>query len=92
MRPRQTGLGGSPFAVDANGPGVQPGAVSVQTSPRRLVEPNTNQNGPEPLPQRWAIILIASFVAGAVVLPLAGPLAALGAAGATSLGLNQLMA
>ncbi|MGW2090167.1 hypothetical protein [Streptomyces sp. NPDC001880] len=56
------------------------------------MEPNTNQNGPEPLPQRWAIILIASFVAGAVVLPLAGPLAALGAAGATSLGLNQLMA
>lgn len=56
------------------------------------MEPNANQNGPEPLPQRWAIILIASFAAGAIVLPLGGPLAALGAAGATTMGLNQLMA
>ncbi|MFJ8982616.1 hypothetical protein [Streptomyces sp. NPDC102282] len=56
------------------------------------MDPNTNQNGPEPLPQRWAIILIASCAAGAVVLFLGGPLAALGAAGATTMALNQLMA
>ena len=51
-----------------------------------------NTQGPEPLPQRWAIILLAGVVAGALVLSLAGLLPGLGAAGATVLGLHQLMA
>ncbi|MFD5589769.1 hypothetical protein ACFWII_39030 [Streptomyces sp. NPDC127063] len=53
---------------------------------------STNGNCPEPLPQRWAIILLAGFVAGAVAFPLAGLLAALGAAGATVVGMHTLMA
>ncbi|MEU9372801.1 hypothetical protein AB0D94_03355 [Streptomyces sp. NPDC048255] len=60
------------------------------------METNTNENTaasrPEPLPQRWAVILIAGFVAGAAVFTLGGMLAALGAAGATVLALHQLMA
>ncbi|MGW3659361.1 hypothetical protein ACWD6R_28475 [Streptomyces sp. NPDC005151] len=56
------------------------------------METSTNENRPEPLPQRWAIILIAGFVAGAAVFPLGGLLVALGAAGATVLGLHQLIA
>ncbi|MGW5680337.1 hypothetical protein [Nonomuraea sp. NPDC003754] len=50
------------------------------------------QNHPEPLPQRWAIILLTGFVAGATVVALAGLLPGLGAAGVTILGLHQLMA
>ncbi|MET9568506.1 hypothetical protein ABZY34_05070 [Streptomyces virginiae] len=53
---------------------------------------NTTANRPEPLPLRWAIILIGGFAAGAVVFTLAGALAALGAAAATVLGLHQLIA
>ncbi|MFE5595476.1 hypothetical protein [Streptomyces sp. NPDC056549] len=52
----------------------------------------TTPDQPERLSQRWTLILLAAFVAGAAVLALAGPLAALGAAGATALGLHQLMA
>ncbi|MFF0190823.1 hypothetical protein [Streptomyces sp. NPDC005244] len=51
-----------------------------------------NSHNPQPLPQRWAIILLASVVAGALVLSLAGPLPGLGAAGATVLALHKLMA
>jgi hypothetical protein len=51
-----------------------------------------NTNGPELLPQRWAIILLAGLMAGALVLTMAGLLPGLGAAGATILGLHQLMA
>lgn len=47
---------------------------------------------PQPLPQRWAIILLAGVLAGALVLSLAGPLPGLGAAGATVLALHKLMA
>ncbi|MFF9016120.1 hypothetical protein ACF09C_24535 [Streptomyces sp. NPDC014870] len=47
---------------------------------------------PEPLPQRWAIILLAGVVAGALVLGLAGVLPGLGAAGATVLALHKVMA
>ncbi|MFB7176870.1 hypothetical protein ACFCYI_04075 [Streptomyces sp. NPDC056257] len=53
---------------------------------------NTTANRPEPLPQRWAIILIGGFVAGVAVFTLGGMLAALGAAGLTVMGLHQLMA
>ncbi|WP_284582029.1 hypothetical protein [Streptomyces sp. 2P-4] len=59
------------------------------------METNTNENAanrPEPLPQRWAIILIGGFVAGAAVFVLSGALAALGAAAATVVGLHQLIA
>ncbi|MER6198118.1 hypothetical protein ABT234_12235 [Streptomyces sp. NPDC001586] len=60
------------------------------------METNTNQNTaanrPEALPQRWAIILIGGFAAGATVFALAGVLPALGAAGLTVMGLHQLMA
>jgi hypothetical protein len=56
------------------------------------VENSTNENRPEPLPQRWAIILMAGFVAGTAVFALGGLLVALGAAGATIVGLHQLMA
>ncbi|MFK4687736.1 hypothetical protein [Streptomyces pristinaespiralis] len=52
----------------------------------------TTPREPERLSQRWTLILLSAFVAGAVVFALAGPLAALGAAGATALGLHQLMA
>ncbi|MEV7076672.1 hypothetical protein [Streptomyces sp. NPDC093990] len=51
-----------------------------------------NSNNPEPLPQRWAIILLAGVLAGALVLSLAGPLTGLGAAGATVLTLHKLIA
>ncbi|MGW1364879.1 hypothetical protein ACWCQP_46705 [Streptomyces chartreusis] len=51
-----------------------------------------NTNGPELLPQRWAIILLAGLVAGVLVLAAGGLLPGLGAAGATVLGLHQLMA
>lgn len=51
-----------------------------------------NKNQPEPLPQRWAIILLGGFVAGVTVVALAGVLPGLGAAGVTVLGLHQLMA
>jgi hypothetical protein len=47
---------------------------------------------PQPLPQRWAIILLAGVVAGALVLSLAGTLPGLSAAGATVLALHKLMA
>ncbi|MFD9081652.1 hypothetical protein [Streptomyces erythrochromogenes] len=60
------------------------------------METNTHENTaahrPEPLPQRWAIILIGGFAAGAAVFALAGTLAALGAAAATVIGLHQLIA
>ncbi|MFD8633750.1 hypothetical protein [Streptomyces sp. NPDC059533] len=52
----------------------------------------TTDTRPDRLPLRWALIFTAAFVAGAVVFTLAGPLAALTAAGATVLGLNQLVA
>ncbi|MFD7096542.1 hypothetical protein [Streptomyces xanthophaeus] len=60
----------------------------METNP----DDNTTASRPEPLPQRWAIILIAGFVAGAAVFTLSGMLAALGAAGATVVALHQLMA
>ncbi|MFD4546303.1 hypothetical protein [Streptomyces sp. NPDC058466] len=47
---------------------------------------------PQPLPQRWAIILLAGIVAGALVLALAGVLPGLSAAGATVIALHQIMA
>ncbi|MGW6979624.1 hypothetical protein ACWGE1_09270 [Streptomyces sp. NPDC054932] len=57
------------------------------------MENTTNQNRTEPLPQRWAIILIAGCVAGIAVFALGAPVLAVGAAvGATILGLNQVMA
>lgn len=52
----------------------------------------TSNSQPERLPQRWALILTASFAVGAVFFALAGPLVALGAVGATALGLHQLVA
>ncbi|MFJ6452245.1 hypothetical protein ACIQNV_37215 [Streptomyces hydrogenans] len=53
----------------------------------------TNQNTPEPLSQRWALILIAGFVAGAVAFALSGVLlAGLGAAGAVIVGMHTIMA
>lgn len=58
------------------------------------MESNTNENAAnrsEPLPQRWAIILIGGFVASAAVFLLSGALAALGAAAATVVGLHQLI-
>ncbi|MFD9223544.1 hypothetical protein ACFWDI_26905 [Streptomyces sp. NPDC060064] len=51
-----------------------------------------DSQNPQPLPQRWAIILLAGVVAGALVLSLAGVLPGLSAAGATVLALHQLMA
>jgi hypothetical protein len=51
-----------------------------------------DSNNPQPLPQRWAIILLAGVLAGALVLSLASPLSGLGAAGATVLALHKLMA
>ncbi|MEU9858057.1 hypothetical protein [Streptomyces sp. NPDC047974] len=51
-----------------------------------------NQNTPEPLPQRRALILLAGVVAGAIVLTVASPLAALGAAVAVTLGMRQIVA
>ncbi|MFJ3841357.1 hypothetical protein ACIPY6_38425 [Streptomyces sp. NPDC090054] len=57
------------------------------------MENTTNQNRPEPLSQRWVIILIAGGLAGVAVALLGAPvLAAAGAAGAVILGLNQVMA
>ncbi|MFB9586648.1 hypothetical protein [Streptomyces goshikiensis] len=60
------------------------------------METNTNQHPatsqPEALPQRWAIILIGGFVAGAAVFALGGLLPALGAAGLTVMGLHKLIA
>ncbi|MEU8512982.1 hypothetical protein AB0C76_15555 [Kitasatospora sp. NPDC048722] len=47
---------------------------------------------PERLSHRWALILLGAFVAGTVVFALAGPLAALSAAGLTALGLHQVVA
>ncbi|WP_328419185.1 hypothetical protein [Streptomyces sp. NBC_00443] len=44
------------------------------------------------MPQRWAIILLAGVVAGALVLSLARVLPGLSAAGATMLALHKLMA
>lgn len=52
----------------------------------------TDSQNSQALPQRWAIILLAGFVAGALVLSMAGGLAGLGAAGATVLALHKLMA
>ncbi|MFJ2607991.1 hypothetical protein ACIO13_23905 [Streptomyces sp. NPDC087425] len=51
-----------------------------------------DSQNPQPLPQRWAIILLASVVAGALVLMMAGALPGLSAAGATALAMHQLMA
>lgn len=56
-----------------------------------VVNRTTTDARPERLSQRWALILTAAFVVGAVVFTLAGPLAALGAAGATVIGLDQLV-
>lgn len=51
----------------------------------------SDSHNPQPLPQRWAIILLAGVLTGAIVLILAGPLPGLGAAGATVLALHKLM-
>ncbi|MFD3885026.1 hypothetical protein [Streptomyces microflavus] len=51
-----------------------------------------DSQNPQALPQRWAIILLAGVVAGALVLSMAGALAGLGAAGAAVLALNKLVA
>ncbi|MEV5645092.1 hypothetical protein AB0L67_33965 [Streptomyces flaveolus] len=51
-----------------------------------------DSHNPQPLPQRWAIILLAGILAGALVLSLAGPLPGLGAAGTTVLAMHKLMA
>ncbi|WCD90857.1 hypothetical protein KPP03845_107286 [Streptomyces xanthophaeus] len=64
----------------------------METNPDDNTTVDTTASRPEPLPQRWAIILIAGFVAGAAVFTLGGMLAALGAAGATVVALHQLMA
>ncbi|MEU6934813.1 hypothetical protein AB0A05_37605 [Streptomyces sp. NPDC046374] len=52
----------------------------------------TTPDQPERLSQRWTLIILAAFVAGAVVFVLGGPMAALTAAGATAVGLHGLMA
>ncbi|MFD9283639.1 hypothetical protein ACFWD7_41435 [Streptomyces mirabilis] len=52
----------------------------------------TSNKQPERLPQRWALIFTGAVVAGAIVFALAGPAAALGAVGATVLGLHTLVA
>ncbi|NJQ16569.1 hypothetical protein [Streptomyces bohaiensis] len=53
----------------------------------------TNNTQPEPLPQRWTIILTAGCLAGVIAFALGAP--ALGAAtaiGATVLGLHKVTA
>ncbi len=90
FRPAQRGLGGHVVRTDANGPGVQPGPPA-----RGFLQGEqyvADSNDPQPLPQRWAIILLAGVLAGALVLSLAGPLPGLGAAGATVLALHKLVA
>lgn len=52
----------------------------------------TSKKEPERLSQRWALILTGAFVAGAIFFALAGPLAALSAAGATLIGLHTMVA
>ncbi|MEU8883886.1 hypothetical protein [Streptomyces hydrogenans] len=53
----------------------------------------TDSHNPQPLPQRWAIILLAGVVAGALVLSLTGVvMLGLGAAGATVVAMHKLMA
>lgn len=52
----------------------------------------TSTKQPERLSQRWALILVAALVVGAIFFALAGPLAGLSAAGATILGLHTLVA
>ena len=57
------------------------------------MENTTNENRTEPLPQRWAIILIAGCVAGVAAFAIGAPMLAVGAAvGGTILGLHQVMA
>lgn len=56
------------------------------------METSTNENRPEPLSQRWAIILIAGCFAGAVLFTVGGPLVAAGALGGAILGLHKVMA
>ncbi|MCY0926953.1 hypothetical protein OTB20_12215 [Streptomyces sp. H27-H1] len=51
----------------------------------------TQDERPERLSHRWALILTAAGLVGAVVLSIGGPLAALGAAGASVLGLDQVL-
>ncbi|MEU0646100.1 hypothetical protein [Streptomyces umbrinus] len=51
----------------------------------------TTSKQPERLSQRWALILTGAFVAGAIFFALAGLPAALGAAGATLLGLHTMV-
>lgn len=90
FRPAQRGYGGIVVRTHANGPGVHPGPPARGSlQGERYV---TGSNNPQPLPQRWAIILLAGVLAGAIVLILAGPLPGLGAAGATVLALHKLMA
>ncbi len=54
--------------------------------------PNQTNQNPERLSLRWTVILLGGLVAGAVFFALAGPVAALTAAGAAVLGLQQIVA
>ncbi|MFC9595748.1 hypothetical protein ACFTUC_38875 [Streptomyces sp. NPDC056944] len=54
--------------------------------------PNQTNQNPERLSLRWTVILLGGLVAGAVFFALVGPVAALAAAGATVLGLQQIVA
>ncbi|GAB2952910.1 hypothetical protein GCM10027028_63990 [Streptomyces sundarbansensis] len=90
------GLAAPPFARTCERPRVPAGAATTARTHNTAKEPyvanGTTPDQPERLSQRWTHILLSAFVAGAVVFALAGALAALGAAGATAVGLHQLMA
>ncbi|MCZ4101103.1 hypothetical protein [Streptomyces sp. H39-C1] len=58
----------------------------------RTTRTTSSTNPPEPLSQRWALIFVGAIVVGAVVFVLGGPVAGLGAAGCTVLGLHKVLA